>query len=377
MSAGSPPRRVRQRLVEDKAEFQAKIMDCSVIAERNMLRADIMVPPLDNILDNIQTYNWGYLHSCACVVYTRLVKLFYANLEVVQNDDHGVVLQSSVAGHRITVDPQVIGNIIRVPVLEISASPYNEVVLPPSLDDLREFFRAVPQGVERSTDIRIGTLSPSHRMLAKIIQQNIWPVARRSDLILKRAQFVYAIHLRLPFCLCKHILGVILEAHDESTAGLPFGCLLTQIILQLGINVNGKPKKKIQQPISKQRLMKSNAQLRRDDSDDDEVPPPATMPVSFPDMASSSHTVPPSEPEVNYAQIMEALATLQGGMNSLQVSMSSIQQSMNSLQLAVHSIDRRVEQNQLDLQECLKYHHPNSSDDEDGADGILPMTEDV
>jgi hypothetical protein len=69
---------------------------------------------------------------------------------------------------------------------------------------------------------------------------------------------------------------------------------------------------KIQQPINKQTLMKSNAQLRRDDSDD-EVPPPAPIPVRFPDMASSSHTVPPSEPEVNYAQIMEALAALQGG----------------------------------------------------------------
>jgi len=124
------------------------------------------------------------------VVYTRLAKLFYANLEVVQNDDHGVVLQSSVAGHLITVDPQVISHIIRVPVLEISASLYNEVVLPPSLDDLREFFCAVPQGEEPSTAIRIGALSSTHRMLAKIIQQNILPVARRSDLILKRAQFV-------------------------------------------------------------------------------------------------------------------------------------------------------------------------------------------
>jgi hypothetical protein len=77
--------------------------------------------------------NWGYLHSCACVVYTRLVKLFYTNLEVVQNDDCGLVLQSTVAGHIITVDPQVISHIIRVPVLEISASPYNEVVLPSSM----------------------------------------------------------------------------------------------------------------------------------------------------------------------------------------------------------------------------------------------------
>jgi hypothetical protein len=118
-----------------------------------------------------------------------------------------------------------------------SSATSSEVVLPPSLDDLREFFRVVPHGEEHSTAIRIGALSSTHRMLAKIVQQNIWLVARRSDLILKWAQFVYAIHLRFPFCLCKHILGVILEARDESTAGLPFGCLLTQIILQLGINV--------------------------------------------------------------------------------------------------------------------------------------------
>jgi hypothetical protein len=139
-------------------------------------------------------------------------------------------------------------------------------------------------------------------------------------------------------------LGVILEVRDETTAGLSFGCLLTQIILQSSINVNGEPKMKIQQPISKHTLVKSNAQLWRDESDD-EAHPHAAMPVSFPDMASSSHTVPPSETEVNYAQIMEALAALQGGMSSLQVSMSSMQQSMSSMQLAVHSIDRRMERN--------------------------------
>jgi hypothetical protein len=68
---------------------------------------------------------------------------------------------------------------------------------------------------------------------------------------LKRAQFVYAIYLRLPFCLCKHILGVIVEAHDESNTGLTSGRLLTQIILQSGIGVTREPKMKIQDPISK------------------------------------------------------------------------------------------------------------------------------
>jgi hypothetical protein len=44
-------------------------MDRPIIAERNVVRSDIMVAPLDSIHDTIQTYHWGYLHNCACVVH--------------------------------------------------------------------------------------------------------------------------------------------------------------------------------------------------------------------------------------------------------------------------------------------------------------------
>jgi len=201
MSAGSPQHRVRQRTEEDLATLRAKIMDRTVIAERNVVRADIMVAPLDRIHDIIQTYHWRYLHNCACVVLTRLVRLFYANLEAVQDDGRGMVLQSSVEGHVITIDPQIISQFIGVLVLKLPTSPYNEVVLPHSLDDLREFFQAVPRGEERANTIRIGALFAPHRMLSKLILHNIWLVTRHSDLILKKAQFVYAICLCLPFCL--------------------------------------------------------------------------------------------------------------------------------------------------------------------------------
>jgi hypothetical protein len=381
MSDISSQRRVRQRTEAEVNERQARIMDWTVITERKVVRADIMVPSLNNIYETIQQYQWTYLHTCACVVLTRLVRLLYANSEVAQDEERGTVLQSTVDGHIITVDPQIISQFIGVPVLDLPASPYNEVVLPPSMDELREFFHIAPQGEEHHTSIKIGALAPTHRMLAKIVQHNLWPVTRRSDLILKKAQFVYHIHLRLPFCLCKHILGVMLESRDENNVGLPFGCLLTQIILQSGIDVNGEPRMKLQQPLSKQTLMKSNAQLRREDSEEDM---PAAMPVAFPDVASSSHTVPPTEPEANVSQIMEAFAALQGGMSNMQVSMSTMQQfvstmhqSITSMQLEMRSISKRVEQTHLDLQECLKYHHPSSSDDSDAGDGTLPLPEDV
>jgi hypothetical protein len=159
----------------------------------------------------------------------------------------------------------------------------------------------------------------------------------------------------------------MLEVRDESNTGPPFGCLITKNILQSGINVNGEPRMKIQQPLSKQTLMKSNAQLRREDSDDDM---PAAMHVAFPNVASSSHTVPPSKPEANYSQIMEALAAIQGGM-------STMQQSISFLQLEVRSINKRVEQTHLDLQECLRVHPSDSNDDEDATAQTVHMPEDV
>jgi hypothetical protein len=62
----------------------------------------------------------------------------------VQNEDNGIVLHSTIEGHVIMVDPQVISQIIGVPVLQILASPFNDVVFAPSLDDFREFFHVVP-----------------------------------------------------------------------------------------------------------------------------------------------------------------------------------------------------------------------------------------
>jgi hypothetical protein len=88
-------------------------------------------------------------------------------------------------------------------------------------------------------------LFPPHRLLAKIVEHNLWPIVRRSDLILKRAQFLYAICLTLPLCLCKHIVDIMLEVRDENNIGHPFGYLIIQIILQSGIDVSGEPKMKI------------------------------------------------------------------------------------------------------------------------------------
>jgi hypothetical protein len=110
--------------------------------------------------------------------------------------------------------------------------------------------------------------------------------------------------------------------------------------------------------------MKSNAQLRREDQDEAPQPPP--IHVEMPDLASSSQTAPqPPQHDAGYAQILDALASLQGGM-------SSMQQIVLTMQQEVHFINLRVEQCQLDIQECLKHHHPSGNNEEDHP----PMAED-
>jgi hypothetical protein len=67
---------------------------------------------------------------------------------------------------------------------------------------------------------------------------NLWPQAHRSELTLKKATVLYAIMMRIPFCFCKHILHTMLKVRDEKDTSLSFGCLITQICLQVVTNIS-------------------------------------------------------------------------------------------------------------------------------------------
>jgi hypothetical protein len=163
-------------------------------------------------------------------VYPRLVRDFYGHLEVIQDDESGIMLQTTIRGHTIQINPQLMSSIIDVPVRAILASPFSEILERPSLEHILDFFDAHPQCDERAhSHIKIDAFSPP---LAKIVLHNLWPTARRSELVLKRARFLYALVMRMPFCLCKHILQIMLEMRDEHATSLPFAYLATKIYLR-------------------------------------------------------------------------------------------------------------------------------------------------
>jgi len=139
-------------------------------------------------------------------------------------------------------------------------------------------------------------------------------------------------------------MHTLLKVRDETNTSLSFGCLITQIYLQFVTDISdSEPRSRIPDPIGKQTLMKSNAQLQHEGQGEVSQPPPIQVDTSA--AASSSQTVPPTfNIEAAFAQLMSA---------------------MGSLQREVNIIGERVEQSQIDIREFLSYHHPKPDDDED------------
>lgn len=172
-------------------------------------------------------------------------------------------MQTIVRGHTIQVDPQLISSMLGVLVLPVSSVPFPPGVEPPNMDFLHDFFGAWPQGEEEShSQFSIGAFAPMHRFLAKIVVTNFWPQARWSALTFKKANLLYVIVMRTPFCLCKHILHTMLEVRDETNTNLSFGCLITHIYLQFVTDISdSEPRSSIPDPLGILILMKFNAQL--------------------------------------------------------------------------------------------------------------------
>jgi hypothetical protein len=49
----------------------------------------------------------------------------------------------------------------------------------------------------------------------------------------------------------------------------------------------------------------------------------------------------------------------------IEAAFAELMSSMGALQWEVNLIGERVEQSQIDIRECLKYHHPKLNDDDD------------
>jgi hypothetical protein len=229
MSSVDSPPWVRQRTKELVADKRHRMQTRQVLSKRNLFRPDLSDPVLLPIGQVLLENQWEYLYNYACLAFPRLVREFYGNMIIFQDNDRGLIMQTMVRGQPIQIDPQLISAVIGVPVLPVSGVPFPPGDEAPNIDFLHDFFSTRPQREEKShSQINIGDFAPTDQFLAKVVVTNLWPQAHRSELTLKKATLLYAIVLRTPFCLCKHILHTMLKVYDEKNTSLSFGCLIIQ-----------------------------------------------------------------------------------------------------------------------------------------------------
>jgi len=292
---------------------KARIEHRTIVIERAVVRQDVMVPPFNFINQIFQENKWQSMYTCN-IVYPRLVHEFYGNLKIVQIDQSFPILKTKVRGRSITVDPALISEVTHIPQVTAPRLPYPDNVEPPSIEDLRLLFdpQRVEEWHEEMKNIPIGWLQSHHRLLARIMMQNLWPLSRNNNLTIRRARFLYAIIKCVPFCLCKHIVLTMMDMLEEHHMGLPYGCLVTRICMRFMKDIHAsKPVVKPEGAFGKHIVMKSNSQLHRH-MDPEEQVHPAPHAHSKPSAASFSQG-----PHSNDA-VLSALEHIMGQLQSMQ-----------------------------------------------------------
>jgi hypothetical protein len=148
----------------------------------------------------------------------KFIHEFYLHLEIVDILQHCPVLKTTVRGVEIRIDPDLISLVTDIPLVHPLGIPFPDLDNTPSWEELLAFFD--PAGTQvwgpNQTYLPIGCLQSPHRLLARIMLQNIWPISYHSSLTLKRARLLFAILNDVPFCLCKHIIQTMMESLEDN-----------------------------------------------------------------------------------------------------------------------------------------------------------------
>jgi hypothetical protein len=100
-------------------------------------------------------------------------------LEVFQDEQGSLTLQTTVRGVTFRVDAALIGTVIGTDPVPFEGNPFLDSVVSPTMEELLMFFDPQHRAQDRvSHSIRIGIFSSPHHLLAKIVQRNLWPIAR-------------------------------------------------------------------------------------------------------------------------------------------------------------------------------------------------------
>lgn len=231
----------------DRARFLTKAAEVKfndnyskrpVLCERGIKLEDYVAPPYE-LKDLFVQRNWLSWVTVSRMAIVPYVREFFSNAEV--GALHGKpVITTTVRGKTIFVHPEKIALVGVLPPFKAPATtPRLEAQWKEQLgkDNLARLLSGKPQAKWVGARFAKSELTPRSNILHMIVCSLILPQAYRSSVSLEQAAIIGKLILGIPINLAHHIWSVISQAVEkpETNAGLPFGGLITRIVLQCGI----------------------------------------------------------------------------------------------------------------------------------------------
>ena len=177
------------------------------------------------------TKDWNYLLSTLDDTYENLVKEFYANA-IVEEDE----LKCWVRGKTFSMTSAYLVKILYINRLMLRKPPiYDDLYLEEDL--LREALCKDLEFSPNGNSINVSYLSPELRVLTIIMFHNLYHLSSTGYMNLGRALFLHDLIFDVEIDICAHIFHILQKTvvRTNSRICIPFCCLVSRILKLKGI----------------------------------------------------------------------------------------------------------------------------------------------
>ncbi|GAV92964.1 hypothetical protein CFOL_v3_36342 [Cephalotus follicularis] len=175
--------------------------------------------------------------------YIKLVKDFYSNLKMVSAPNEEFAVTSVVKGQWIFLDARILASILHIPhtgiyVFEHKKWPEVEGFHP---NQILSILYPNDPNVHANMALTTNRLSVDHRLLHHLIVHQILPTGGGYAKLSRMQVFImWCILSKIEFCFPLLILKTMVRAFSQKKSVLPYGSILTLIILHYHISLEGE-----------------------------------------------------------------------------------------------------------------------------------------
>ncbi|KAE8009241.1 hypothetical protein FH972_005690 [Carpinus fangiana] len=258
----------RFRNKSTKKIYQERFHDRTVIAERPVNLSDLQDSQFRVISQIFTQRQWEYFISPPARPFINLVREFYANMEIQQGIDENVddplQITSFIREVQIVVTREAIAEVTGIPLIEEPGYPY-PIDDFPSKSDMSKLFippDSYNHWQDYMTVIPLGHLSHPMKLLARIVMQNVFPIVHHSYLGVARGRLIYALLTDVQIDFASIAIRLMKAMFSETSISLPYGSLISCIIMKFVRIPDSEPTMKHLGPFSKATVSRSKGQMQ-------------------------------------------------------------------------------------------------------------------